>query len=127
MYIETHLIPRFSDTDSAGHINNVAVAAWLEVGRVDFNRNHVRDLAPRMMRRVEIDYDREMTFEEDAIIRTGVETIGNKTVTIRQEIWQGGTRRAQARAVECYFDPETRRASEVPQHFRDIYGALMFD
>jgi acyl-CoA thioester hydrolase len=127
MYIETRLTPRFCDTDAAGHINNTAVAEWLEAGRVDFNRNHLPEIPPMMLRRVEIDYDREMTFDKEAIIRTGVETTGNKTVTIRQEIWQGGIRRAQARAVECYFDPETRRAAEIPQRFRDIYGTLMFE
>lgn len=42
MYIETHLTPRFSDTDAMGHINNTAVTQWLEAGRLDFYMNHLR-------------------------------------------------------------------------------------
>lgn len=29
---------RFSDTDMAGHVNNVAICAWLETGRLGFLR-----------------------------------------------------------------------------------------
>ncbi|MET0380023.1 MAG: thioesterase family protein [Spongiibacteraceae bacterium] len=127
MYIEIILTPRFSDTDAAGHINNTAVTQWLEAGRLDFNLNHLPEVPPMMLRRIEVDYDREMTHLESALIRTGVERVGNKTVTMRQEIWQGGICRAQALAVDCYFDPATRRATEVPERFREIYRGLMFN
>ena len=30
---------RFSDTDAAGHVNNVAICAWLETGRLTFIRH----------------------------------------------------------------------------------------
>lgn len=30
---------RFSDTDAAGHVNNVSICAWLETGRLTFIRH----------------------------------------------------------------------------------------
>ncbi len=66
MYIETRIVPRFSDTDAAGHINNTAVTQWLESGRFDFNLRCLPDQPAMMLRRIEVDYDREMTHLREA-------------------------------------------------------------
>lgn len=127
MYIETHLTPRFCDTDALGHINNTAVTQWLEAGRMDFFMNHLKSSSPKVMRRMEVDYDREMSFPNEAVIRTGVESLSNRTITIRQEIFQKDNCCVKARLVECYFDPTTRAAIEIPQQDREMYGKLMFN
>ncbi len=126
MYIETRIVPRFSDTDAAGHINNTAVTQWLESGRFDFNLRCLPEQPAMMLRRIEVDYDREMTHLREAIVRTGVERIGNSTVTMRQEIWQEATCRARALCVDCYFDLDTRRATPIPEKYREIYRNQMF-
>lgn len=126
MYIETHLTPRFSDTDAMGHINNTAVTQWLEAGRMDFYRNHLKASSPKVMRRIEVDYDRELNFQDTAIIRTGVERLTNKTIILRQEIFQREKCCVRALIVECYFDPKTRAAVEMPIRDRALYSGLMF-
>lgn len=127
MYIETRLIPRFSDTDAMGHINNTAVTQWLEAGRMDFYMNHMKTSTPKVLRRIEIDYDGEMSFKDEAIIRTGAERLSNKTITLRQEIFQRGKRCVKALIVECYFDAIARTSMAMPQHDRDLYSGLMFN
>lgn len=126
MYIETLLIPRFSDTDAMGHINNTAVTQWLEAGRMDFYMNHLKTSTPKVLRRIEVDYDQEMSFRAEAVIRTGAERLSNRTITLRQEIWQVGQCCVRAQIVECYFDPKTRAAVEMPAQDRELYGKLMF-
>lgn len=126
MYIETLLIPRFSDTDAMGHINNTAVTQWLEAGRMDFYMNHLKTSMSKVLRRIEVDYNREMSFRSEAVIRTGAERLSNKTITLRQEIWQGGCLCVKALVVECYFDPGSRTAVEMPARDRELYGNLMF-
>lgn len=126
MYAETHLTPRFSDTDAMGHINNTSVTQWLEAGRLDFYMNHLKVSTPKVLRRIEVDYEREMNFRDGAIIRTGAERLSNKTITLRQEIWQGGKCCVKAIIVECYFDPATRASAPMPQHDRELYAKLMF-
>lgn len=126
MYIETHLTPRFSDTDAMGHINNTAVTQWLEAGRLDFYMNHLKTSTPKVLRRIEVDYEREMNFHDAALIRTGVERLSNKTITLRQEIFQSGKLCVKAIVVECYFDTKTRSSMAMPEHDRERYGSLMF-
>ena len=126
MYTETLLTPRFSDTDAMGHINNTAVAQWLEAGRTDFYMNHLEISTSKVLRRIEVDYEREMSFRGKAVIRTGVERLSNKTVTLRQEVWQDGHCCVKAVVVECYFDPKTRTSAAMPAHDRELYAKYMF-
>lgn len=126
MYIETLLTPRFSDTDAMGHINNTAVTQWLEAGRLDFYINHLATSTPKVLRRIEVDYEREMSFRNEALIRTGVERLSNKTITLRQEILQNGKCCVKALVVECYFDPKTRTATDMPALDRELYGKFIF-
>lgn len=126
MYAETRLTPRFSDTDAMGHINNTAVAQWLEAGRTDFYMKKLEISSSKVLRRIEVDYDREMSFRTEAVIRTGVERLSNKTVTLRQEIWQGEYCCVKAVVVECYFDPATRTSAAMPASDRALYDRFMF-
>lgn len=68
-----------------------------------------------------------MNFKDEAIIRTGAERLSNKTITLRQEIFQGGKCCVKAIIVECYFDAKARTSMEMPQHDRELYGNLMFN
>jgi acyl-CoA thioester hydrolase len=127
LYIESQFMPRFCDSDAAGHINNTAVAQWLEVGRFDIYHNYMADLSPLMLRRIEIDYLLEMNYREEVTIRTGVESVGEKTVTLRQEVWQGGIKRADCLAIDCYFDRNTRRSAAIPNELRPLCDDFMFE
>ncbi|MAT50525.1 MAG: thioesterase [Porticoccaceae bacterium] len=127
MYTETRFFPRFSDTDAAGHINNTAVTQWLEAGRMDLIRRQLPEPAPMVIKRIEVDYDREMTHTVEAVVRTGVERIGNKSLTLRQEIWQDGSRRARALVVECCVDFATMTAMPIPDHLLPIYQRCLFE
>lgn len=127
MYIETIITPRFCDTDAMGHINNTAVTQWLEMGRMDFMFNHMSKLPTTMVRRIELDYEREMNFTEQAIIRTGVEKTGSTSLTLRQEIWQKGNRTAQSKHIEVWFDSKTRQSAPIPDWFKAELLTFMFD
>lgn len=121
MHVETKLTPRFCDTDKTGHINNTAVAQWLEFGRCDFIFKHVCIEPSMMLRHVAVDYNAELNFPDDAVIHTGVERLGNSSVTYYQEIWQNGKCCVTARAVDCYFDPATRKVASIPDTDRAMY------
>ena len=126
MFIETPVTPRFCDTDAMGHINNTAVTQWLEMGRMDFMFNHLEKLPNFMVRRIELDYEREMNFKSLAMIRTGVEKIGTSSITLRQEVWQHDLRTAQSKHIEVWFDSETRQSAAIPSWFKEQLKDLMF-
>ena len=76
-----------------GHINNVAMAALFESGRVRFNRS--MNLAGWsghrwLVAKVEIDYLGESFFPSDVEIATGIGDIGNRSWHILSAAFQKG-------------------------------------
>lgn len=121
MYAETIIKPRFYETDQAGHINNTVVPQWLEVARTDFLFQHAGVNPSMMLRHVAVNYDRELNFPDEVIVRTSLERLSRSTVTYRQEIWQNDICRITATAVDCYFDPATRSSAPIPDNDRRLY------
>lgn len=87
---------RFQDLDPLGHINNVAMAALFESGRVRFNREiltarQARDEGDRwLVARVEINYLAEAHFPEAVTIAHSIGKIGNRSWQIVGAAWQSG-------------------------------------
>lgn len=84
---------RFQDLDVLGHINNVAMAALFESGRVRFNR--AMGLAGWsghrwLVARVEINYLAEGFFPDDVEIATGIGEIGTRSWQILSAAFQKG-------------------------------------
>lgn len=85
---------RFQDLDPLGHINNVAMAALFENGRVRFNRSlGLERRAPGvrwLIARVEINYIAEAHFPDDVEIASGVGAIGSRSWSILSAAFQNG-------------------------------------
>jgi len=76
MSFQITIRPRVSETDMLGHINNVAVVAWLEEGRSYMIRQFVRhwdELPPFVLARIEVDYLEQIFFGREVIVRSWVE------------------------------------------------------
>lgn len=85
---------RFQDLDPLGHINNVAMAALFENGRVRFNRNlglERRQPGERwLIAAVGIDYVAEAHFPDPVEVMSGIGRIGNSSWDICSAAFQGG-------------------------------------
>ncbi len=114
--------PRFSDTDALGHINNASVATWFEETRRPIFQLFVPDLDPKkwnlIIARVEVDYLAQIDYGSDVEIRTGLEKIGNSSMTVMQEVWLGNACKARGRAVMVHFDYSTNSSSPIPPTIR---------
>ncbi len=75
---------RFCDQDGSGHVNNTAIAQYVESGRVGYNRDL---LLPHLAgsrfvaARVAIDYLKEAYYPGRVRTGTRVSRVGNKSVT----------------------------------------------
>ena len=83
----THgLLPRFNDTDALGHINNSSFATWFEVARRPLFQVFVPDLDPKkwnlIIARVEIDYLAQTNYQDEVMIETYLEKLGNSSLVI---------------------------------------------
>ena len=120
--IETPIIPRVSETDGAGHINNTVIPIWFEGGRTEIFRVLTPDLAFKNWRvalvNMNVDYLAQTYFQDPAVVRTWVDKVGTKSFTLYEELWQGARLCAKGTATYVYFNYDDQEAKPVPENVR---------
>lgn len=95
---------RFSDTDAVGHVNNVALAAYVESGRVGF----AFDLAARVgdagltamvLRRLEVDFLSEAHYPADVRVGSRLLHVGRTSLVVGTGVFVGDRCVCTARSV----------------------------
>ncbi len=106
---------RWRDQDAYGHVNNAVYLTYLEEVRDEWLERALGDSGDAwgyVTARVAIDFRRELTQDDDAIVaRLWLTRIGTSSVTTREEIVTvGGELAAEAEAVLVARDTETARS-----------------
>ena len=106
---------RWRDQDAYGHVNNAVYLTYLEEVRDEWLERALGDSGDAwgyVTARVAIDFRRELTQDDDAIVaRLWLTRIGTSSVTTREEIVTvGGELAAEAEAVLVARDSETGRS-----------------
>jgi acyl-CoA thioester hydrolase len=106
---------RWRDQDAYGHVNNAVYLTYLEEVRDEWLERALGDAGDAwgyVTARVAIDFRRELTQDDDAIVaRLSLTRIGTSSVTTREEIITvGGELAAEAEAVLVARDTETGRS-----------------
>ena len=106
---------RWRDQDAYGHVNNAVYLTYLEEVRDEWLERALGDAGDPwgyVTARVAIDFRRELTQDDDAIVaRLWLTRIGTSSVTTREEIVTvGGELAAEAEAVLVARDTETGRS-----------------
>lgn len=114
--------PRFAETDALGHINNTHLPVWFEQARTPLFRIFVPDLDPAgwnlILAKVETEFLRELLYQHPVNIKTGVETIGNSSFVVYQEVWQNEKKAAIGRATLVHFDHKNKSSMPIPDTIR---------
>lgn len=104
---------RYQDLDVMGHVNNVAMAAMFETGRIRFHHvlgRHPKDKGVRwMVAAVNMAYVHEAHFPDDIVIASGIGKIGNTSWHIYSAAFQNGECVATCDTVMVTHGPEGRR------------------
>ena len=106
---------RWRDQDAYGHVNNAVYLTYLEEVRDEWLEHALGDAGDAwgyVTARVAIDFRRELTQDDDAIVaRLWLARIGTSSVTTREEIITvSGELAAEAEAVLVARDTETGRS-----------------
>ena len=106
---------RWRDQDAYGHVNNAVYLTYLEEVRDEWLERALGDSGDAwgyVTARVAIDFRRELTQDDDAIVaRLWLTRIGTSSVTTQEEIVTiGGELAAEAEAVLVARDSETGRS-----------------
>ncbi len=113
-----------------GHVNNVNLQHYFDVGKDDFFRRvlalptHLRtDGGPGLsMAATQTSYLAQTRWEEEVQVETTIERIGNKSFTMFQRLIDTATGRvnAESRSTMVAYDFEAQQSVEVPAEWRQL-------
>lgn len=115
---------RFQDIDRLDHVNNVAIAAYAESGRVEF----LEAVMPAALRRsgapywviaqLNIRFLAETRFPGNVRVGTCVLRIGNSSVTLGQGMFVAERCIATTESVVVLVDPDSGRGCDLGEKVR---------
>jgi acyl-CoA thioester hydrolase len=114
---------RWRDLDAFGHVNHIVFLTYLEEVRDEWLGRVLADPAlvwGYVIARVEIDYRRELTLEDDMIVACcSLERLGTKSVVTSETILiRSGETAAEAKAVLVARDAETGQSRIISEDER---------
>lgn len=117
---------RWRDLDAFDHVNHIVFLTYLEEARDEWLGRVLGDgglVWGYVIARVEIDYRRELTLEDDVVVaRCSLERLGTKSVVTNESIvTRGGETAAEAKAVLVARDEQTGRSRVISDEERAAF------
>ncbi|MDE7069934.1 MAG: acyl-CoA thioesterase [Alistipes sp.] len=130
--IRTDIQMRVSDIDMFHHVNNVSQQMYFDLGKRDlYARMLEADVLTGALRIVAAatsnSFIRQVRMGDDLFVTTAVERIGNKSITLFQQLVAreaDGSEvvKSESRSVMVAFDFERQESVPVPAHWRERLG-----
>lgn len=124
------LMPRFSDTDALGHINNTLLPVWFEGARDPVFRLFMPDLDTKnwqlILAKFDVEFHAQLYYGEDIEIRTYIGRIGSSSFTVYQEAWQKNTKCASGTAVMVHFCFENQSSLKITENIKAQMTSHLF-
>ena len=121
--IKTPVQKRFADIDIFHHVNNVAQQSYFDVGKSDYFARvlecELMDLRPMIVTvSTSTSYMGQIRRSDEIEVVTHTEKIGDKSITLLQQIVCGDEVRSESRSVMVAFDFGSQQSVRVPDHWR---------
>jgi acyl-CoA thioester hydrolase len=117
---------RWRDIDAKNHVNNAAIVTYLETARTELWRQRFGggiDI-PFVVARVEVDYRRQLTIDDDVRIGLWIEDLKGASYAFVYRIEADGEHAVDARTVMAHVGP-TGRPTRIPIELRAKLEALL--
>ncbi len=115
---------RYCDQDPIGHINNTAMAAYIEQARVALLYPVLREVAgphyELVIARLVIEYLKELSFPGNIEVGTRIARIGGKSFLLHHGVFKAGDEEC-AGTAECtmvFFETQQRQSVLPPKDVR---------
>ena len=120
---------RYSDLDPNSHVNNGAIGAFFEDGRVRLRSEHLDQsdggtLAGFAIAKTTIEYRRALGFPATVDIGSTIARLGRSSYTLGQAVFHGDICVATAEVVTVRIDGESGRSIPIEPEFRAILEKL---
>jgi acyl-CoA thioester hydrolase len=109
----TQVTIRYSDQDAMAHVNNTALATYIEAARTAFiydliNKGGMQGLE-FILARVIIDYRRELHYPGTVDVGARLIRVGNKSLTTGYGVFRGDECIATSESVNVFYDMASRK------------------
>ena len=116
---------RYSDLDPNGHVNNGAINAFFEDGRVCFRNDRMLKLGDEILTgfalvKFTVEYLAPLYFPGSVDVGTVVTRIGRSSFSLGQGIFSDGTCVATAEVITVSFDPKSKHSQKLTPELRAI-------
>jgi acyl-CoA thioester hydrolase len=114
---------RYSDQDAMAHVNNTALATYVEAARTAF----IYDLIQRggvqgvefILARLVIDYLHELHYPGVVDVGARLIRVGNKSITTGYGVFKDATCIATSESVNVFYDMASRKTLAPPSSVRE--------
>ena len=123
------LMPRFSETDVLGHINNTALPVWFEAARVPIFKIFTPDLDPKQWKlivaKVEVTFKGELFYGQEVEVKTAIERLGSSSFVMLQQAWQHGESCAEGKTVMVRYDFANKSSQPLSEEEKQQLTAFL--
>ncbi len=124
----TRVSIRYNDLDPLGHVNNAAMAIFLEQARCELItpmlKAHSRDF-DMVIASTKIDYLKELHYPGTVDIGTVATKLGTKSFTLAHGVFQDGVCAGRGSCVMVVFDLAKRASAAPPDDVRAYVESLL--
>lgn len=129
MKLKTNIQQRFADADSLGHINNIHLQEYFDLGKMELYATILGDRIDwrgvnLVLVSIKTDMMRQTRLGERIVVESWVESLGNKSMQVRQRLVdvEDGIANAECATVVVCFDYATQKAIPFPEEWRRLIG-----
>ena len=122
----TPIQQRFNDYDILGHVNNAVFQHYFDLARIRYfaeilGENIVGSKYSLVMATINIDFHSPVLMQESISIKTGIEVLGNKSITMIQEIINPETNelKSSSRATLVTYCVQDKSSCLVPEEWKE--------
>ena len=127
MKTTTKIQQRFADSDTLGHINNIHLQEYFDLGKMELYHTLLGERIDwrgvnLVLVSIKTDMMRQTRLGDDIVVESHIESIGNKSMTVRQRLINtaDGVANAECSTVVVCFDFRTQQAIPFPDEWRKI-------
>lgn len=133
-FIESGIQIRFADADCLGHINNINLQHYFDIGKMEFyekvlGKTIEPDNESLILVSTHANYYKQTKLHSKLIVRTWVEKIGNSSVTIFQRLIDSATGdvNADCHTVAVGYDFDAQESFPLKKEWREKMQPYMLE
>ncbi len=121
---------RYNDLDPLGHVNNAAMAIFLEQARCELITPQLKSFGRHLdivLASTKLDYLHELKYPGIVEIGTIATRVGSKSFELAHGVFQNDTCAGTGSVVMVFFDLEKRASVRPPDEIRALVTSLLAD